>query len=375
MSVSGLISTMQLPEILQWLKFGQKTGTLVFERRGIVKKVYVERGLVVSASSNDPKEYLGQVMICYGWLTEEKLNEAFKLQASSKKLLGKILVETYGLKENQILHALRVKIEETIYDIFLWEDGKFIYSEGIEQLQKHDRLDTAITVDHMMFEGARRIDEWKEFRKAFPTDDVVFKKKVEVSALGELDKDFIAKKIFVTLDGLKTMRGVMLETHAPEYRAVEAFGKLYWGQMIEPVKKSMAKPKSDKSSRAELEKAMQAFKEKNFESAYALVDDYIQSRPDDEEGHTLYRVVRDALLAHLKEICPMNAIPSMAIDFSQLSEKMFSSKEGFIASRVNGQWDVKSLVMVSPLGELESLKILKKLSDEGVIKITKGGRG
>lgn len=200
MSISGLLTTMNLPELLQWVKFGQKSGTIIFERRGIVKKVFVEGGLIVSSSSNDPKEYLGQILICFGWITEEALNEAFKLQSQTKKLIGKILTEKYKIKEEQILQALRIKIEETVYDLFLWEDGKFIYQEGLEQLKENDRLSTAITIDQVMFEGARRLDEWREFKKAVPTDDVIFRTKPGVKDLGEFEKDFITKKIFSAID-------------------------------------------------------------------------------------------------------------------------------------------------------------------------------
>src|SRR4051794_24425062 len=109
---------MNLPELLQWIKFGKKTGTCIFERRGIVKKVFVEQGLIVSSSSNDPKEYLGQVMMCFGWISEDQLKEAFQMQARTHRLLGRILTEHYRLSEAQILEALRIKIEETVYDIF-----------------------------------------------------------------------------------------------------------------------------------------------------------------------------------------------------------------------------------------------------------------
>lgn len=363
---------MNLPEILQWVKFGRKSGTIIFERRGVVKKVFVEDGLIVSSSSNDPKEYLGQVLICFGLITETALNEAFKLQSQSKKLLGKILTETYKLKESEVLNALRIKIEETIYDLFLWEDGKFIYQEGIEHLQSHDRLETAITIDQVMFEGARRMDEWKEFKRVVPTDDIVFKVKAGINGIGNLEKDFITQKIFSAIDGAKTLRRVLLETHAPEYRGIESFAKLMWGGFIEAAKKAVPKPKASTPAKAVLESAMEKFKAKDFETAYAMLDNYLQSSPGDEEAHTLYHVVRESYMNLLKQACPPDSIPNLNIDISDLSEKVFSSREGFIASRVNGQWDVKSLVMVSPLGELESLKIMKKLLDEGVIVLSKG---
>jgi len=360
---------MSLPEVLQWIKFGQKTGTLIFERKGIVKKVFVENGLIVSASSNDPKEYLGQVMLCFGWADENILQEAFRLQTTTKRLLGRILIENYGINEQQILKALRIKIEETVYDLFLWEDGKFIYADGVLQLQQHDRLATAITIDQVIFEGARRSDEWKEFRRSFPTDDVIFQQKGGKRDIGPLSKDFITLKIYDCVDSTKSVRRILLETRAPEYRGFEALAKLFFGDFIEATKKSIAQPEKPlDDSPSLLMQAMDHFKSKNLDKSYGLIEEYIQTHPSDSEGQTLYGVVKDAYLRELYKLCPPEAIPELSLDISDLNEKIFNSREGFLASRVNGQWDVKSLMMLSPLGELESLKILKRLVDEGVVR-------
>ncbi len=363
---------MNLPEILQWAKFGQKTGSLVLERKGIVKKIFIEEGLIVSASSNDPKEYLGQVLLCFGWITEVQLKEAFQKQQTTGQLLGKLMVNDYGVKEDQIKKGLRIKIEETIYDLFIWDEGKFIYSDGITQIARHDRLDSALTIDHAILEGARRVDEWKEFKKSFPSDDVVFGKRTKAKDIGELGKDFIIKKIYDAIDGEKSMRRILLETRAPEFRGIEAFAKLYWAELLEVIKKQVQKVEVQvEDSRELLKQAIDLFKHKDFEKAYALVDEFVLSDPDNQEGQTLYKVVRETYVKKLYESCPPDAVPEIAVDFSALNEKIFSSLEGFLASRINGHWDVKSLIMISPVPDLESLKILKRLLDEGMIRLKK----
>lgn len=46
---------------------------------------------------------------------------------------------------------------------------------------------------------------------------------------------------------------------------------------------------------------------------------------------------------------------------SALTRLKLSHQEGFVASRINGSCDVKSIVMLSPLRELDILQILDKL--------------
>jgi hypothetical protein len=42
-------------------------------------------------------------------------------------------------------------------------------------------------------------------------------------------------------------------------------------------------------------------------------------------------------------------------------------KEGFILSRINGSWDVRSILSVCPFREAESLLILRKLLESKLI--------
>ncbi len=51
-----------------------------------------------------------------------------------------------------------------------------------------------------------------------------------------------------------------------------------------------------------------------------------------------------------------------------LTERPFSPHEGFVLSRINGQWDVKSIMKISPMKELEVLMIFHKFLKDGVIR-------
>ena len=46
----------------------------------------------------------------------------------------------------------------------------------------------------------------------------------------------------------------------------------------------------------------------------------------------------------------------------------FSPQEGFVLSRINSQWDVKSIMKISPMKELDVLMIFHRLIKDGVIR-------
>jgi len=63
MSLRGDLRTMPLPDVLQWVATGRKTGTLHLERRSVQKRIILKDGYIFSSWSNDPRESLGQFLI------------------------------------------------------------------------------------------------------------------------------------------------------------------------------------------------------------------------------------------------------------------------------------------------------------------------
>src|SRR5688500_15196613 len=127
MGVSGNLKTMLPGDLLQWLSLGQKTGTLVVSREVVEKKIFFKTGRVISSASNDPREYLGQFLMSHGFLTEQELRKAMEVQQQSRILLGKILVMIEVITEGDLQRLMRLKAEEEIYDIFLWNDADFSF--------------------------------------------------------------------------------------------------------------------------------------------------------------------------------------------------------------------------------------------------------
>ena len=76
MAIQGTLTTMSVPDLFQFLATGRKSGSLKFDRAKISKQIYFEEGLIVGSFSNDPKEYLGQLLIHYGKIDEVRLQLA-----------------------------------------------------------------------------------------------------------------------------------------------------------------------------------------------------------------------------------------------------------------------------------------------------------
>ena len=60
-------------------------------------------------------------------------------------------------------------------------------------------------------------------------------------------------------------------------------------------------------------------------------------------------------------------VPRIAKPLSEITQMNFSPNEGFILSRINGQYDIGSLMKISPIREPDAMLIFYKLWKDGII--------
>jgi hypothetical protein len=91
MSLSGRLDTMDLPEVLQWVTIGRKTGSLSLVREKSKVHLFLKEGKIISSTSNDPTKQLGQFLLFQGKVTEPQLKRAFEIHLQTRIMLGKFL--------------------------------------------------------------------------------------------------------------------------------------------------------------------------------------------------------------------------------------------------------------------------------------------
>ncbi|RMH17810.1 MAG: DUF4388 domain-containing protein, partial [Acidobacteria bacterium] len=186
MGITGNLKTMALADLLQWLSQGRKSGTLVIDDGQVEKKIFFDQGTIISSASTDRNEYLGNFLVSHGYLTEEQVDEAVAQQKEKKQLLGKILVEMGAIEEEDLDQLLRLKAEESIYDVFTWEEGDFRFLDG--ELPEEHMIPTSLDVQWLVLEGSRRLDEWARVREHVPSRHCVPVSVADLTQLEDLDE-------------------------------------------------------------------------------------------------------------------------------------------------------------------------------------------
>ena len=370
MGITGNLKTMQLSELLQWLSLGQKTGTLLINGHGVEKRIYFQGGRIYSSSSSDRREYLGQFLVSHGYITEEELKMAMQVQEESNILLGKILVMINAISETDLLRLMRKKAEESIYDLFLWQEGSFEFVEGA--LPELKMVPLSLDVTGIVMEGMRRFDEWQRIRLRVP-DDTVIPQIVRPLNIDELSER--ERVIVPYIDGQRTIEAIALQTHNTEFNVARLVYEglrsetMALAEAVRPSRRAVAVGGSGGETEVEQFLARgKANLKVDPQKAYRMFKVASDLDPSDSRAADAIRQAeREIKGAIEKDGIRGDRVPELAIPVSKLTELSFSPHEGFVLSRINGVWDVKSIMKISPINELEVLMIFQSLAKQGVI--------
>jgi tetratricopeptide (TPR) repeat protein len=173
MAIKGSLKEASLPDVLQLLSMGQKTGCLSVADRNNFGYIYFDHGYITYASIVNRRDRLGDILVKGGLITPEQLQAAIDLQAHQRdKRLGELLVSMESISRPDLERYMRVQIEEAVYYLFTWVSGTFSFEADV-QPEEQDFL-VRITPESLLLEGARRVDEWSLIEKKIPSFDLIF---------------------------------------------------------------------------------------------------------------------------------------------------------------------------------------------------------
>jgi hypothetical protein len=380
--LSGNLGTMTLPDVLQWASRGQKSGTLALSSGSVTKRIYLKTGVIVGSSSNDPRDYLGQVLLSEGSISESQLKEAMELQARTRVMLGRILVQWSVVSEERVAAVLRHKAEETIYSLFLWTDAGFEFFD--DELPPGDQVVISIQVEEVLLEGVRRYDTALKIREVLPHNDLILARTARPLAADIGAKPF-ARKLYDLIDGRRSIADIILEGHSAEFNvcqvlyvfvqrgnAMIAVQPATFAATTEPAATgSAARPSPPIAALEPVIRAARAHLDRGeVEEALVLLDTVREAGAQSPDLASLITTAEQHFVERAyRHYLPPGKIPVLRRSLESLVGDNLSPAEGFLVSRVNGSWDVRSIMSISPLREVDALRALKKLRERGIIEL------
>ena len=229
MAIKGSLREASLPDVLQLLSMGKKTGCLSVTHRNNFGYIYFDKGKISYASIVNRRDRIGDMLVKAGSITPDQLQSAIDAQGKHRdKRVGDLLVELGHISRERLHEHVRVQIEEAVYLLFTWSEGTFNFEADVRP-ERQDLL-VSINPESLLLEGARRVDEWSLIEKKIPSFDAVFDADWRKLAATDLPLTAEQQHVLQHLDGRRDVTQIVERTGLVEFDVGKAlFGLLTAG--------------------------------------------------------------------------------------------------------------------------------------------------
>jgi len=181
-------------------------------------------------------------MAIKGSLKEASLPDVLQLLAMGKKTgcLGLAHHESFGsiyFDSGRICHAeianRPLDTENSVYNLFTWTNGSFNFEPGV--LPKAGTTLASVDPQSLLLEGARRVDEWTLIEKKIPSFDMVFgldRQKLLVNKLPLTPEQEI---LIPLVDGNRDLNALVRDSRLGEFEVGKALYGLITASFVLPV--------------------------------------------------------------------------------------------------------------------------------------------
>lgn len=149
-----------IADVLNLVHGSGKSGFLFFQGGDHEKSVYLHRGEVVFAASNQSVDRLGECLLRMGAIDLGQLRDA-RQRYAPPGLFGRILVERGVLTPRDLWNAVKAQVEEIVRSLFSYDAGNLLFFEG--EVKPDNVVRLALPTRRLVAEGLRRRDELLRF--------------------------------------------------------------------------------------------------------------------------------------------------------------------------------------------------------------------
>jgi hypothetical protein len=231
MALEGNLSAFGLSEILQLIAVQQKTGMLTVSSQESNAVMFFREGSIISTrdrrrKARDPfKEYLTR----YGVLTREQLIKITQISSQSKLDLLDIIVSEGFMSEEEIRTHFQKQIQESLHEVLSWDQCSYKFISNADVVEGISTTGE-FSIEGMLMESMRRIDEFPQMLELFPSDGVLITR-----ADAEVDEEGMTQNeraILELLDETTSVRDLVACAKMPLFEVYESLKLLSEKELI-----------------------------------------------------------------------------------------------------------------------------------------------
>lgn len=233
MALEGNLSAFGLSEILQLIAVQQKTGMLTVSSQESNAVLFFRDGLIISTrdrrrKAKDPfKEYLTR----YGILNREELIKITQISSQSKLDLLDILGSEDFMSKEKLQEHFQKQVQESLYEVLTWDQCSYKFISN-EDVVNGIRTVGEYSIEGMLMESMRRIDEFPQMLEMFPNDRILITRVEESDEEDGEETTENEKAVLKLLDKTMSLRDLIARAKLPLFEVYETLKLLQEKDLI-----------------------------------------------------------------------------------------------------------------------------------------------
>ncbi|MBK8014791.1 MAG: DUF4388 domain-containing protein [Deltaproteobacteria bacterium] len=156
---SGELQLFPLPDLLEFLRVGRRTGALVISTPDGSGVIYLREGMIAGAASPQSRD-VEQILLTKGIVTKEQLDRAARqLLQQPERLMGEILMENRLVDAAVLGEALVTQSYSAIREMVHWMSGRFAFDPDRWDESTPGDVNIALDTQRVVLDVFRMLDE------------------------------------------------------------------------------------------------------------------------------------------------------------------------------------------------------------------------
>lgn len=353
----GDFKTYPLPDMLQWLDEGRRSGVLFLEAT-LRRRLRIYRGTLTGYGTDRLVESTAPLAVSYGLVDEDRA-------ATAVRKVGEHL-EAWIAESKVDRDALRLLLTEestdVIFDAISVPDGAFEF-QADEAYEDETWIPIEVEVRALLLEGMRHLDERPQVERLFGTDSAR-------PRLGRpLDRSILRMRDRRILDHVDRGESV------GEIRwALKASSQAIGRRLFDLARSGHVLPPSGETVGPDpigklIEQGLVLLRERQFDEVAHVFQSLLgMDQGDRRVREFLQHIEREHVGEMYRTFSPLG-VPSLAATGAELARLPLQPEDRTVLDLLDGRRDVAKVVAMSPLRELNTLRSLRKLEQSGAIRI------
>jgi CheY-like chemotaxis protein len=173
--LTGDLTQVTIADVLQMLSLQRQSGILTATCSEASISIAFKDGAVrmVTGENAGHQFLLGAILVRERLMQPGELAVFLQNRQGTRQRLGTQVVRLGYISHEELGRALKRQSSELVYELLRWGCGSFEFYRRADLPQEVLEFDFGITIDELLMEGYRRVDEWHLIESVLPSLDAV----------------------------------------------------------------------------------------------------------------------------------------------------------------------------------------------------------